>query len=99
MDRNLRRVNGMPYQPTLSCLNRIGPFEVSLIANEMTTHTGDKTTSAAALPTTSIILLTERGNHRESFCSNKSGYRVGSTPPGRSCWTPSSGKKWKEMSI
>src|SRR5437870_2856986 len=41
MDLNFKNVNRRPCCPTLSCLNRTGPFEVSLTAAEIKMNTGE----------------------------------------------------------
>src|SRR5712692_9635468 len=97
IDLNFKNVKREPYWPTLSCLNRIGPFEVSLMAREMSTNSGQQRIRAAELPAISIDLFTKRESFLSSSLSNKSGYNSAFANPPRLDLSHFSGKKWNEM--
>src|SRR6266404_2257019 len=87
IDLNFKNVNRKPYRPTLSCLNRIGPFEVSLMARAISANRGQQRIRAARLPTTSINLFTALF---ADFCENDTKCRAFSMPPNKvrlSCGT------------
>src|SRR5260370_37744965 len=98
-DLNFKNVNRKPYWPTLSCLNRIGPFEVSLIARDISANSGEQRIRAAKLPAISIDLFTKRENFLSSSLSSKSGYSSAFANRPRLDLSPFSGKKWNDKCI
>src|SRR5579863_579424 len=54
IERNFRKKKGTPYCPTLFCLEKTGPLEVSFIVSAITRSKGEKSTSAIRLPVISI---------------------------------------------